>query len=111
MVAQTSSRTRSPKGSRLSFQSSSRPAVDAAANVHEFSLVEGSVSVGAGAMIAPGTAVTAEPGASVVVGDRRSATAGCDCRSDLGAAGECWEWCLLYLDWGRGGDRPQISYP
>ena len=70
MVAQTSSRTRSPQGSRLSFQSSSRPAVDAAANVHEFSLVEGNVSVGAGAMIAPGTAVTAAPGASVVVGDR-----------------------------------------
>ena len=69
MVAQTSSRTRSPQGARLSFQSSSRLAVDAAANVHEFSLVEGNVSVGAGAMIAPGTAVTAEPGASVVVGD------------------------------------------
>ena len=111
MVAQTSSRTRSPKGSRLSFQSSSRPAVDAAANVHEFSLVEGSVSVGAGAMIAPGTAVTAEPGASVVVGDRAQLLPGVIAEATCGAAGECWEWCLLYLDWGRGGDRPQISYP
>ena len=71
MVAQTLSKTRGKArasgSSRLSLQSD--PAVDAAANVHEFSLVEGDVCVGAGAMIAPGTAVTAEPGASVVVGD------------------------------------------
>ncbi len=71
MVAQTHSRPQANARSRSSFQSSSmaHPTVHAAANVHEFSLVEGRVSVGASAMIAPGTAVTAEPGASVVVGN------------------------------------------
>ena len=67
MVAQTVRKTRSKTGSRLSFQLD--PTVDATADVHEFSLVEGDVRVGADAMIAPGTAVTAEPGASVVVGE------------------------------------------
>ena len=67
MAAQTMSEARVSGGSRLSFQSD--PAVDSTANVHEFSLVEGDVQVGAGAMIAPGTAVTAESGASVVIGE------------------------------------------
>jgi len=53
---------------RLSL--SATPKVDASANVHEFSLVEGDVSVLSGVTVAPGTAISAEPGASVLVGDR-----------------------------------------
>ncbi len=45
------------------------PNVSATADVHEFSFIEGDVSVGAGAMVAPGTAITASAGASVVVGE------------------------------------------
>ncbi|MEL7143810.1 MAG: ribulose bisphosphate carboxylase small subunit [Cyanobacteria bacterium J06573_11] len=44
------------------------PSVDSSADVHEFSLVEGDVSIGAGSRVSPGTAVTAEQGASVKVG-------------------------------------------
>lgn len=68
---QTSSRPSKAQASarRLSF-SSGEPSVHAAANVHEFSLVEGDVRVGANATIAPGTAVTAAPGAAVSIGDR-----------------------------------------
>ncbi|MEO1619689.1 MAG: ribulose bisphosphate carboxylase small subunit [Cyanobacteria bacterium J06632_3] len=46
------------------------PKVDASASVHEFSLLEGDVSVAPGAMVSPGTAITADKGASVVVSDR-----------------------------------------
>ncbi|MGC1217430.1 MAG: ribulose bisphosphate carboxylase small subunit [Phormidesmis sp.] len=46
------------------------PQVSASADVHEFSLIEGDVHLGAGVSVAPGTAVTADQGASVWVGDR-----------------------------------------
>lgn len=72
MVAQVASRTSKKSrgsGQRLSFKPR-EPVVHSAADVHEFSLVEGDVSVGAGATIAPGTAVSAAPGASVSIGDR-----------------------------------------
>lgn len=44
------------------------PSVDSSADVHEFSLVEGDVLIGAGSRVSPGTAVTAEQGASIKVG-------------------------------------------
>ena len=53
---------------RLSL--SAMPKVEASASVHEFSLLEGDVSVAPGAMVSPGTAITADKGASVVVSDR-----------------------------------------
>ncbi|MEO0648858.1 MAG: ribulose bisphosphate carboxylase small subunit, partial [Cyanobacteria bacterium J06650_10] len=49
---------------------SASPQVSVSADVHEFSLVEGSIRIESGAMVAPGTAVTAEQGASVFVGER-----------------------------------------
>ncbi len=48
---------------------SANPQVHPAAAVHEFSFLEGDVRLDAGVMIAPGTAVTAESGASVVVSE------------------------------------------
>ncbi len=39
------------------------------ADVHEFSFLEGDVRLGAGSKVSPGTAVTAAPGASVVVSE------------------------------------------
>ncbi|MEL6776667.1 MAG: ribulose bisphosphate carboxylase small subunit [Cyanobacteria bacterium J06597_16] len=45
------------------------PQVHPAAEVHEFSFVEGDVQIGADALVAPGVAVTASSGASVVIGD------------------------------------------
>ena len=48
---------------------SASPQVSSSADVHEFSLVEGDVQIESGVMIAPGTAVTAEQGASVRVSD------------------------------------------
>ncbi len=47
---------------------SAHPSVHPSADVHEFSLVEGNVTIDANAVIAPGTAVTAEPGAAVAIG-------------------------------------------
>lgn len=55
---------------RLSLLAS--PQVHPSAQVHEFSFLEGDVHVGAGAMVAPGTAVTAASGASVVLGEECS---------------------------------------
>ena len=72
MAAQTASQTdinKQASAKRWGFRSGGLR-VNATAAVHEFSLVEGEVDIGAGAIIAPGTAVTAAPGASVVVGDR-----------------------------------------
>ncbi|MGB3299952.1 MAG: ribulose bisphosphate carboxylase small subunit [Phormidesmis sp.] len=46
------------------------PKVHLSADIHEFSLVEGDVSIGAGTTLAPGTAVTAMPGASVAVSEQ-----------------------------------------
>ncbi|KPQ34008.1 MAG: carbon dioxide concentrating mechanism protein CcmM [Phormidesmis priestleyi Ana] len=63
MVAQAAA----PAIPRLSLPAN--PSVHASADVHEFSFIEGEVRVGAGVVIAPGTAVTAESGASVVVGE------------------------------------------
>lgn len=104
MVAQTSSRSQAIARSRPSFQSSSRahPTVDAAANVHEFSLVEGRVSVGAGAMIAPGTAVTAEPGASVVVSDHAQLLPGVIIEATAGpqVTGEDGSPCSIWVGEG-----------
>ena len=45
------------------------PKVHASADIHEFSYIEGDVSIGAGVTVAPGTAITASAGASVVVGE------------------------------------------
>ncbi|MEL6815161.1 MAG: ribulose bisphosphate carboxylase small subunit [Cyanobacteria bacterium J06598_3] len=45
------------------------PQVHPSADVHEFSFIEGDVQLGAGVMVAPGTAITAESGASVMVGE------------------------------------------
>lgn len=50
---------------RLSLSAS--PQVSAAADVHEFSLIEGDVQIESGATIAPGSAVTAGQGASVLM--------------------------------------------
>lgn len=46
------------------------PQVHLSADVHEFSFIEGEVSISAGAVVAPGTAITAMPGASVAVGEQ-----------------------------------------
>jgi carbon dioxide concentrating mechanism protein CcmM len=46
------------------------PSVQLSVDVHEFSLLEGDVSIGAHAVVAPGVAVTAEAGASVAVGEQ-----------------------------------------
>ena len=104
MVAQTSSRTQAIARSQFSFQSGSmvHPTVDAAANVHEFSLVEGRVSVGAGAMIAPGTAVTAAPGASVIVGDRAQLLPGVIAEATAGpqVTGEDGSPCSIWVGEG-----------
>jgi carbon dioxide concentrating mechanism protein CcmM len=48
------------------IQNAIHPSVHPSADVHEFSLLEGDVTIGANAVIAPGTAVTAEPGAAAV---------------------------------------------
>lgn len=53
---------------RLSL--STNPKVESSADVHEFSFIEGDVYIGSKAVVAAGTAVTAEQGASVFVGDR-----------------------------------------
>lgn len=45
------------------------PQVDASAEVHEFSLIEGNVQIKPRTRVAPGTAVTAEQGASVLIGE------------------------------------------
>ena len=68
MVAHSSNQSTAPAIPRLSLSAS--PKVEASADVHEFSFVVGDVCIGAGAMVAPGTAITAEQGASVFVGDR-----------------------------------------
>ena len=57
-----------PAASKLGLLAN--PQVHLSADVHEFSLVEGEVSISAGAVVAPGTAVTAVPGASVAVGEQ-----------------------------------------
>ncbi|MEL6603128.1 MAG: ribulose bisphosphate carboxylase small subunit [Cyanobacteria bacterium J06614_10] len=57
-----------PAFSRLTL--SANPTVSPSADVHDFCLVEGDVRIGAGTVVAPGTAVTASSGASVQVGDR-----------------------------------------
>ncbi|MFK8185916.1 MAG: ribulose bisphosphate carboxylase small subunit [Phormidesmis sp.] len=55
---------------RLSL--SATPKVHQSADVHEFSYLEGDVSLAAGVVVSPGTAITAESGASVVVRKRCS---------------------------------------
>ncbi len=71
MVAQSISQSLDPRTAsavpRLGLLAN--PKVHLSADVNEFSLLEGEVSIGAGAMVAPGTAVTAAPGASVAVGE------------------------------------------
>ncbi|MEL6472121.1 MAG: ribulose bisphosphate carboxylase small subunit [Cyanobacteria bacterium J06623_4] len=57
-----------PAFSRLTL--SVNPTIAPSADVHDFCLVEGDVRIGAGTVVAPGTAVTAAAGASVHVGDR-----------------------------------------
>ncbi len=52
---------------RLSLSTS--PRVDASAEVHEFSLIEGDVELGPRVSVSPGTAITAAKGASVWIGD------------------------------------------
>ncbi len=49
---------------------SAYPNVHPSADVHEFSLLEGDVTISAKAVVAPGTAVTAESGASVAIGEQ-----------------------------------------
>ncbi|MGD1900196.1 MAG: ribulose bisphosphate carboxylase small subunit [Phormidesmis sp.] len=49
---------------------SANPQVHTSAEVHEFSLVEGDVQIESGASVAPGTAITAQPGASVSIGEQ-----------------------------------------
>ncbi len=104
MVAQTPSQSQANARSRPSFQSSSmaHPTVDSAAYVHEFSLVEGSVSVGAGAMIAPGTAVTAVSGASIIVSDRAQLLPGVIVEATAGpqVTGENGSSCSIWV--GKG---------
>ena len=46
---------------------SASPQVSSTANVHEFCLIEGDVQVRSAASVAPGSAITAEKGASVCV--------------------------------------------
>ncbi|CAN5722883.1 ribulose bisphosphate carboxylase small subunit [soil metagenome] len=82
------------------------PTVDASANIHEFSLLEGDVRVGAGALVSPGTAVTAEAGAAVVVGDRTSLLPGVIIEGASGAQvmgdrGPCSVWL---------GDRTVVAH-
>lgn len=53
------------------IQNAIHPSVHPSADVHEFSLLEGDVTIGANAVIAPGTAVTAESSAAAVaIGER-----------------------------------------
>ncbi|EDX86709.1 ribulose bisphosphate carboxylase, small subunit, putative [Synechococcus sp. PCC 7335] len=68
MVAQRVKQSPAPAIPRLSL--SANPKVGSSADIHEFSFIEGNVSIGSGTMVAPGTAVTAEQGASVLIGDR-----------------------------------------
>ena len=75
MVAQNISQSISRSADQRTAQTVPRlgllanPKVHLSADVHEFSLLEGEVSIGAGAVVAPGTAVTAAPGAAVAVGE------------------------------------------
>lgn len=68
MVAQRVKQSMASAIPRLSL--SANPKVGSSTDIHEFSFIEGDVSIGSGTMVAPGTAVTAEQGASVFVGDR-----------------------------------------
>ncbi len=100
MVAQKAA----PANPRLSQPGN--PRVDASANVHEFSLLEGDVRVGAGALVAAGTAVTAEAGAAVVVGDRTQLLPGVIVEGIVGAQvmgghGPCSVWL---------GDRSTVAH-
>jgi carbon dioxide concentrating mechanism protein CcmM len=58
-----------PSSGRPTY-SNTNPNVHSLADVHEFSLLEGDVTISAKAVIAPGTAVTAESGASVAIGEQ-----------------------------------------
>ncbi len=83
------------------------PKVHASADIHEFSYIEGDVSIGAGVTIAPGTAITAGAGASVVVGEGCSllpgvlveGVGGAQVMSQTGASCSVWV-----------GDRTTISH-
>ena len=109
MAAQTASQTDTSQTNIRTRASTNRwdfragePKVNAAADVHEFSLVEGDVSVGAGAMIAPGTAVTAAPGASVVVSDRAQLLPGVIAEASAGpqVAGADGSPCSIWIGEG-----------
>lgn len=67
MVAQSLTRETAPAIPRMSLVVN--PRVHPSADVHEFSYVEGDVQLGAGSMVAPGTAIAAESGATIVVGE------------------------------------------
>jgi len=70
MVAHSSARSATNSAvsaiPRLSLSAS--PRVDASAEIHEFSLLEGDVQIEAKVSVAPGTAITAAQGASIWIG-------------------------------------------
>ena len=83
------------------------PKVHASADVHEFSFIEGDVSISAGVTVAPGTAITAGAGASVVVGERCSLLPGVLVEGVGGAQvmGRAGASCSVWV-----GDRTTISH-
>lgn len=86
------------------------PSVDSSADVHEFSLVEGNVFIGASSRVSPGTAVTADQGASVKVGAHChllpgvtiEGTAGAQVVNTAGAGSEMASVCV--------GDRTIVAH-
>lgn len=68
MVAHSTKQSMAPAIPRLSL--SANPKVGSSTDIHEFSFLEGDVRIGSEVVVAPGTAVTAEQGASVFIGDR-----------------------------------------
>jgi carbon dioxide concentrating mechanism protein CcmM len=100
MVAQEAA----PAMPRLSL--TANPQIHPAAIVHEFSLLRGHVQLGAGAMVAPGAALTAEPGATVAIGENVSllpgvAVDGVSGAQVMGAEGPCSVWV---------GDRTTLAH-
>ncbi len=83
------------------------PKVHASADVHEFSFIEGDVSIGAGVTVAPGTAITASAGASVVVGEGCALLPGVLVEGVGGAQvmSQAGDSCSVWV-----GDRTTISH-
>ena len=90
---------------RLSL--SATPKVDSSADVHEFSYIEGDVTLAAGVVVAPGTAITAESGASVVVSEGVSLLSGVLVEGVSGpkVSGQSSAPCSVFL-----GDRVTLAH-